>query len=120
MAAIDDLKNLQGMLSGQINAQDPAYSALSGLSGSAAGAYSSALANQNTAQGLSPEAQSALRTQATSGINNQYQSAAQALNSQLLRRGAIGQAQIPGSGGDISRAYQPSVSYTHLRAHETP
>ncbi len=57
--------------------------------------------------GLSPEAMSALRTQGTSGINAQYQSAAQAMNSQLLRRGAAGQGQLPGSGGDISRAYQP-------------
>lgn len=110
MAAIDDLRNLQDMLGNRIGLQDPALAALNGLSGSAAGAYGNAIANQNTAEGLSPQAMSALRTQATSGINSQYQSAAQALNSQLLRRGAVGQAQLPGSGGDISRAYQPLYS----------
>lgn len=60
--------------------------------------------------GLSPEALSAFRTEATSGIDSQYQSAAQALNSQLLRRGAVGQGALPSSGGDISRAYQPLYS----------
>jgi hypothetical protein len=57
--------------------------------------------------GLSPEALSALRTQGTSGINADYQSAAQALNSQLLRRGAVGQGALPSSPGDIARTYQP-------------
>ena len=107
MSAIDDLQSLYNSLSGRAGALDPSVAALQGLNGSASGAFGNAIANQNTAQGLSPEALSAMRTQATSGINDQYQSAAQALNSQLLRRGAIGSAQLPGSGGDISRAYQP-------------
>lgn len=89
---------------------DPGLADLSGMFGGAADSYQKFLDNQNTATGLSPEALSALRTQGTSGINDQYQSAAQSINSQLLRRGAAGGGELPGSGGDISRAYQPLYS----------
>jgi hypothetical protein len=68
-------------------------------------------------EGLSPEALSAFRTEATSGIQNQYDSAARALTSDLLRRGAVGGGSIPSSGGDISRAFQPL--YTAREAAKT-
>lgn len=110
MSAIDDLNALQSSLAGRAGAFDPGLLDLQGMFGSASGAFQNAINNQNTATGLSPEALSALRTQGTSGINDQYQSAAQAVNSNLLRRGAAGGGELPGSGGDISRAYQPLYS----------
>lgn len=109
-SASDSLKSLLQLLGNRSTALDPGLASLGGVSSSAAGAFQNAINNQNTSMGLSPEALSALRTQGTSGINDQYQSAAQALNSNLLRRGAMGQGQLPGSGGDISRAYQPLYS----------
>lgn len=109
-SASDSLKSLLQLLGNRSTALDPGLASLTSMSGSAAGAFQNAINNQNTSMGLSPEAMSALRTQGTSGINDQYQSAAQALNSNLLRRGAAGQGVLPGSGGDISRAYQPLYS----------
>ena len=117
MAAIDDLRALQQTMVGRSTMLDPALGSLTGAAGGATDVFKNAFANQNTATGLSPEAMSALRTQGTSGINDQYQSAAQALNSALLRRGAVGQGALPGSGGDISRAYQPL--YTAMEAAKT-
>lgn len=67
--------------------------------------------------GLSPQALSALRTQSTSGISDQYESAAKALSTGLLRRGAVGQGALPSSGGDISRAFQPL--YSSMEAAKT-
>jgi len=105
--AQNDLQNIYGTLAGRANVLGPTLGSLTSAAPGAADVYRNAFANMNTAQGLSPEALSALRTQGTSGINDQYQSAAQALNTQLLRRGAVGQGALPSSGGDISRAYQP-------------
>lgn len=68
-------------------------------------------------EGLSPQALSAFRTEATSGIQDQYDSAARALTSELLRRGAVGQGALPSSAGDISRTFQPL--YTAREAAKT-
>lgn len=58
-------------------------------------------------EGLSPQGMSALRTQATATIPNQYDSAARGLSTDLLRRGSIGQGSDPAVGGDIARTFQP-------------
>ncbi len=109
-SASDDLKSLLQLFANRSNALNPTLDSINSAAPQATTALTNAIANQNTATGLSPQALAAMRTQATSGINDQYQSAAQAVNSQLLRRGAAGQATLPGSGGDISRAYQPLYS----------
>lgn len=66
-----------------------------------------ALARRNEATGLSPQALSALRTNATSNLNAGFQSAAQAARSDLIRRGAYGGGKMPGSEGDIIRSMTP-------------
>ncbi len=109
-SASDALRALLGYGANRTAAADSQATDMFAGRGLAGGAYANAIGNQNTATGLSPEALAALRTQGTSGINDQYQSAAQALNSQLLRHGATGNQQLPGYGGDISRAYQPLYS----------
>ena len=64
------------------------------------------LANANKAEGLPPDVLSALRSEATSGINRQYEGAAQGLRTDLLRRGAFG-GDTPASSGDILRGFGP-------------
>ncbi len=115
--AEESMKSILGYLGQRSTMLDPALGQLTQGAGNAAGAYQNAIANQNTSQGLSPQALSALRTQGTSGITDQYQSAANALNTQLLRRGAAGQSGLPTSGGDYSRAFQPL--YSSMEAAKT-
>lgn len=109
-SAQDSLKNLLQLFANRTASLNPSLDALGGVSPDAISAFKSAIANQNVATGLSPEAMSALRTQGTSGIEDQYNSAASALTTNLLRRGSIGQGGIPASGGDIARGFQPLYS----------
>lgn len=113
--ASDTFKSLLGYMSNRTAAADSQATGLFNGSNPQAAPYMTAIHNAD--QGLSPQAMASLRTQATSGITDQFNSAAQAMNTQLLRRGAVGQAQLPGSGGDISRAYQPL--YSAMEAQKT-
>lgn len=65
------------------------------------------IGRMNTSEGLSPDALSAMRSEATSNIPAQYEAAARALRTQLLQRGAIGSADMPASEGDIIRNFAP-------------
>ncbi len=65
------------------------------------------ISKMNTSTGLSPEAMSALRSEATSGIPTAYEQQAQQRRIELLQRGAIGAGELPGSSGDILRAFAP-------------
>lgn len=67
---------------------------------------SSFMANKDKAEGLSPEGKAALRQQLNEGIPDRFNQAAQALSTDLLRRGAD-TGQMPGSTGDIVRGYAP-------------
>lgn len=108
-SASDALKNLLGYIGTRTSGLDAAGNSVLAGNGPAA-AYTSAIANQNTATGLTPRAMAALRTQSTSGINDQYNSAARALSTNLLQRGAVGMGGVPSSGGDIARGFQPLYS----------
>ncbi len=70
-------------------------------------ALAAILARSNTAEGFSPETLSALRSQATSTIPKQYEDAARAERLNLLRSGAIGAGELPGSAGDVLRTMAP-------------
>ncbi len=105
-SAKDNLQALLAYLGQRAGTLNPTLGTLTGQAPGAANALGTAIGNYGMSTGLSPEALSALRTQATSGINDQYQGAAQALNTQLLRRGAMG-TDLPGSSGDIARGYAP-------------
>ena len=69
--------------------------------------FDAIFARANTAEGFSPAALSALRSQSTSTIPKQYEAAAQQARVSLLRQGAIGAGELPGSPGDILRQFAP-------------
>lgn len=56
----------------------------------------------NANKGLTPEAYSAMRTEATSGLNDRYEQVAQSLRTNLLRHGAIGSSLPPDTGAIIN------------------
>lgn len=64
------------------------------------------LANRNKAVGLTDQTKAALQSQAMDQIPARYNAASSALKTELARRGAMGN-QLPGSGGDILRGYEP-------------
>lgn len=80
--------------------------ALEPVMGSLQGFYDRA----NTSDAMSPTAQAAMRNSASQDITNQYNGAASNLKTELLRRGAIGGGDLPGSVGDIVRGFGPLES----------
>jgi hypothetical protein len=68
-------------------------------------------------QGLSPQAQAALRQQLTGELPREEREADAALRVELARRGAIGDQTTPGSAGDILRGFAPiKTRFAGLRA----
>lgn len=56
----------------------------------------------NANKGLTPEAYSAMRTEATSGLNDRYEQVAKQLRTNLLRQGAMGSSLPPDTGAIIN------------------
>lgn len=67
----------------------------------------SAMGTMNVAEGLSPEAMSAMRAQAVEGPQRDYQGQVEQLKTALAGRGAYGGGETPGDFGAIIGGYAP-------------
>lgn len=80
-----------------------------GVDPAALSAIQKFLDNQNTAEGLSPEAMTALQRESTAGLQDRYNTAASSLRTQLLQRGMYGGA-VPANPGALLDSFGPLQS----------